>query len=616
MGVNKKLKMSSLIIGVIFVLSVLGSFYLNSDLSAYIGNYDKEQDVHLNSANSGDWLPQITKLVGNSPHAVFIGDANNDGYNDIVVANSLTYDYSVSILLWNTITDDWDPQITRSAGGAIDSVSIGDVDNDGFNDIVAINHNANAASILLWNVNSGDWDYYITRQVGASPLGLVIGDANNDGDNDIITANEGDNTVSILIWNSNSGDWDSQIKKAVGHGADKLFVGDANNDGYNDIAVSNFYDDNVSILLWNAISDDWDSQITREVGKYPRGVSIGDVNNDGDNDIIAASTDDTKVSILLWNNTSGDWDSQIIKTVGVIPSGVFIGDANNDGYNDIATPSNQLQGVSILLWNLTSGDWNPQISKTAGNNPRDLFIGDADTDGDNDIITANAGDNTISIIPWDAFPEIQINSPYENQLLGNKAPSFDVTVIDDNIDITWYSVDGGITNYTFVGTTGIINQGVWNTVPNGTVIIRFYVKDKTGNFEFDEVTVRKDTSVPVVTIISPTAQTFGNIAPNYSVIIEGNNLDTFWYSIDGGLTNYSFVEMSGTINQNAWDLLPNGDLPISFYANNSAGNIGFNEITVRKYVEQVISGYNVIVIIGAICIVSIILNKLRHIYKI
>jgi len=620
MGINKKIKGFSIMIGIVIVLSVIGSVNFNYDSYIYKRNFDKKYEFNLNSANSGNWLPEITKSVGSSPHDVFVGDANNDGYNDIVTANSLSVD-ALSIILWNANSGDWDPQITRSAGGSGESVSIGDANNDGYNDIVVLNFGSGTASILLWNTISSDWDTPITKPVGSSPTWIVIADANNDGYNDIATANEGPDTVSILLWNTISVDWDSYITRPVGSGSDKLFIGDANNDGYNDIAVSNFYDNNVSILLWNAISGDWDSQITREVGLNPRGVFIGDANNDGDNDIAIANNGDNTVSILLWNSTSGDWDSQITSSVKTGPSDVFIEDANNDGYNDIATPNTGGKTVSLLLWNITSGDWDPQITRSVGTNPRAIFIGDADTDGDNDIVTANVANNTVSILQWDTIAEIVINSPNDNQLFGNTAPSFNLTIVDDNLDTSWYSIDGGLTNYTFVGTTGIINQGAWNAQPNGTVIIWFYINDTTGSVEFDEVTVRKDLTynpVPVITIISPTAQTFGIVAPNYSVNIVGNNLDTFWYSIDGGLTNYSFVETSGTINQGAWDMRPNGNVLIAFYANSSTGIIGFNELMVRKYVEQpeeTIPGYNVVVIIGIICIVSVIFNNLRHKYN-
>ena len=96
MGINYNKRAFSIMIGIVIVLSVMGSFNFNYELYVYKRNFNKNHEVPLNSANSGKWLPQITKSVGGSPHAVFVGDANNDGYNDIVIANSLTYDYSVS----------------------------------------------------------------------------------------------------------------------------------------------------------------------------------------------------------------------------------------------------------------------------------------------------------------------------------------------------------------------------------------------------------------------------------------------------------------------------------------------------------------------------------------
>ena len=45
-----------------------------------------------------DWDNQIIKPVGNYPKGVFVGDANNDGYNDVVTANS--GNVNVSIYLW------------------------------------------------------------------------------------------------------------------------------------------------------------------------------------------------------------------------------------------------------------------------------------------------------------------------------------------------------------------------------------------------------------------------------------------------------------------------------------------------------------------------------------
>ncbi|MHA1912961.1 MAG: hypothetical protein ACW97V_01195 [Promethearchaeota archaeon] len=39
-------------------------------------------------------------------------------------------------------------------------------------------------------------------------------------------------------------------------------------------------------------------------------------------------------------------------------------------------------------------------------------------------------------------PTISINSPNTNDLFGTSAPSYDLTVVDGNLDSIWYSLDG------------------------------------------------------------------------------------------------------------------------------------------------------------------------------
>jgi hypothetical protein len=54
-----------------------------------------------------------------------------------------------------------------------------------------------------------------------------------------------------------------------------------------------------------------------------------------------------------------------------------------------------------------------------------------------------------------------------------------------------------------------------------------------------------------------------------------------WYSINDGKTNYTFME-NGQINQIAYNNLPNGPIRIVFYANDTFGNVGFNETLIIK----------------------------------
>ena len=72
---------------------------------------------------------EIEENVEDDAHSVFIGDADNDGDNDIVTANY--YDDTVSILKWNVMNNDWDPQITKNVRRYPMSVFVEDADNDG-----------------------------------------------------------------------------------------------------------------------------------------------------------------------------------------------------------------------------------------------------------------------------------------------------------------------------------------------------------------------------------------------------------------------------------------------------------------------------------------------------
>ena len=82
-------------------------------------------------------------------------------------------------------------------------------------------------------------------------------------------------------------------------------------------------------------------------------------------------------------------------------------------------------------------------------------------------------------------------------------------------------------------------------------------------------------------IINPNqSNVFGLNAPHYTVEITYPNLDTMWYSLNGG-QSITFTS-NDTINQAVWDSLPGGIVSITFYANNTAGNIASKSVEVIK----------------------------------
>lgn len=190
-------------------------------------------------------------------------------------------------------------------------------------------------------------------------------------------------------------------------------------------------------------------------------------------------------------------------------------------------------------------------------------------------------------------PTVSITAPNSNDLNGASAPSFDVIISDaSGIDTQWYSIDGGTTNYTFVGNTGIIEQNAWNNQANGTVTIVFYANDTLGNTNFAQVIVRKDIDAPSVSITRPSSNDLnGATAPDYDVTTsDSSGLSTQWYTIDAGTTNFTFVGSAGSIDQTAWNGEGNGTITIVFYANDTMGNINSAQVTIRKdFIKPIVS---------------------------
>lgn len=74
-------------------------------------------------------------------------------------------------------------------------------------------------------------------------------------------------------------------------------------------------------------------------------------------------------------------------------------------------------------------------------------------------------------------------------------PTYNITVISNYLNITWYTIDNGSTNYTFEGFFGTLNQSVWDLQSDGVIYLRFYANNSFGNFSDLTILIKKDTSI-------------------------------------------------------------------------------------------------------------------------
>ncbi|MFX0032673.1 MAG: hypothetical protein ACFE9P_08405 [Candidatus Hermodarchaeota archaeon] len=191
--------------------------------------------------------------------------------------------------------------------------------------------------------------------------------------------------------------------------------------------------------------------------------------------------------------------------------------------------------------------------------------------------------DTVTVTITDLLgPIITIISPNpNNNLFGKLAPNFIVKIEDLFLDAMWYSLDGGITNTTFTN-NGSIYQTLWDTVGNGTVTIKFYANDTDGNIGIKEIKVRKDILGPIITIHDPTRDDEFYLAPVYELSMIEGNLDKIWYTLDEGNTNISISSLVGIIDQELWEEISPGAVWIRFYANDTLGNLGWEDVFIYK----------------------------------
>lgn len=237
--------------------------------------------------------------------------------------------------------------------------------------------------------------------------------------------------------------------------------------------------------------------------------------------------------------------------------------------------------------NGTNTNWD---NSTIGNYWADYGGIDADDDGTGDnphsILGNGGGQDNLPI--WDdgddSPPVITINQPNPHELFGTLAPIVDVIFTCPKLSAMWHQLDGTIitSNYSWTGT---IDQSVWDQVGNGTVTIIFYANNTVGKEASNSVTVQKDIIAPVITILSPLNNTrYNSTGPAYLISIIEPNLDSYYYIISGdsGESIRVISDLSGTVDQTLWDILPAGTYTLTVYANDTLGNLGSNSVTIVK----------------------------------
>jgi len=284
---------------------------------------------------------------------------------------------------------------------------------------------------------------------------------------------------------------------------------------------------------------------------------------------------------LQWNKTWGGtgidtgWGLALDSSENIY----ITGGSNSSSAGDSDIVLVKYNSIGQPQWNTTWGgaddDWARSLVIDSSDNI--FIVGSTDSFGAgmSDVVLVKYGPDIYN-------PVITINNPNQNDAFGVTAPDFDISIIEPNLDTTWYTLDGGTTNITFSGLTGTINQTEWNKKGNGTVTIGFYANDTGGLESFAEIQVLKDTTDPIITDTpSDFSVEYGYTGVSLSWTATDPNPYTYTIELQGfGIVAGSSPWLNDTeITYNVPDGLAVGDYIYIVNFTDDAGNFMTDSVT-------------------------------------
>ncbi|GAB5453625.1 MAG: VCBS repeat-containing protein [Halioglobus sp.] len=337
--------------------------------------------------------------MGSRAEAVAIGDVNNDGRNDVLLTTSFNLnsenDYKLFVFLQDANGDLAAPlryPTASSYTARAQSIDIGDIDNDGLNEVV------------LGIEGEG------IEIIEQSPTGLVtpgsfiptpfslrvrIADLNNDGLQDVAGIGWGGDEAGVFLQDSSGSLYFAGAYYAPHGGWDDLALGDVNNDELTDIIVMSgqSFADNLAILNQDSTGG-FNPVEYYAVGDriLTRGVGVGDVTGDDLADVVVSFGGNKPAShiAIFSQQLDGALGAPIIHDSLDIPAQVEVVDVTGDCHADVVVGHSGWSAFGVYRQDVTGNLLDEQLypMPNPALSPHAMALGDFNGDQSPDIALA------------------------------------------------------------------------------------------------------------------------------------------------------------------------------------------------------------------------------------
>ncbi len=352
----------------------------------------------------------------------------------------------VSILLFIFITNQTFAQfenrtVLENSFIGITAITSGDINNDGFADII-ISQKYNYDKISYY-LNQGDGTFASQQTIMSNindPQTVAVADFNNDGWLDIVSASFTlANVVDPLyiFMNNSTNNFNAIIIDNHTNTFNKIFkIKTADVDNDNDIDIVAVSDAQLNIYYNDGNGNFSKTIVDPGITLEYYDLTLSDIDNDNFIDVIVGAT-----KTIVYKNTNGVFNYDNIRTNSIINAGlvflVEMNDFDNDGDNDLLISGNNL---SDLRWYENNGNGMfslSQIFQTNITQCRSAISRDFDHDGDIDIFTTFP--QTGKVV-W--YENLNTNFGSENIIYTGTIPRTEQVYADDftnngKYDIVW-----------------------------------------------------------------------------------------------------------------------------------------------------------------------------------